>query len=214
MSNATHSKGGSCESRRAFVFGAAALAAGLALGACSQRSDTEGEGMERDRGGASGYGGDAGQVYAYDVEELEFKREGMRIAGRFFAPQGVARPCPTVIVCHGFGSSMERSADYAAAFARAGIAACVFDFIGGSWDSQSDGDMLHMSVLTEAADLNVVVDTLLARDDVDASRLVLMGGSQGGFCPGMTASDNDNALIFRHIRDRKPVSERSYHIYI
>ena len=66
-------------------------------------------------------------------------------------------------------------------FAENGIAACAFDFIGGGSGSRSDGKITEMSVLTESADLNAVIDGLIIRDDIDASEIYLLGGSQGGF---------------------------------
>ena len=45
-----------------------------------------------------------------------------------------------------------------------------------------------MSVLTEANDLNDVMDALMRRDDVDRSRVCLFGRSQGGFVSAYVAA--------------------------
>lgn len=41
--------------------------------------------------------------------------------------------------------------------------------------------MTEMSVLTEAVDLNAVIDAMRERTDIDRTKLFLMGRSQGGF---------------------------------
>ncbi|MDD6222071.1 MAG: alpha/beta hydrolase [Lachnospiraceae bacterium] len=72
-------------------------------------------------------------------------------------------------------------ADYAQAFADSGIAAYIFDFIGGGTQIKSDGKMTEMSVLTEAADFNVVFDGIRELSCIDKPRLFVGGASQGGF---------------------------------
>ena len=63
----------------------------------------------------------------------------------------------------------------------AGFVSCVFDFIGGGPQIQSDGTMLDMTVLTEVKDLRVVLDGLKKLDMVDPDNVFLLGESQGGF---------------------------------
>jgi L-ascorbate metabolism protein UlaG (beta-lactamase superfamily)/pimeloyl-ACP methyl ester carboxylesterase len=82
---------------------------------------------------------------------------------------------------HGFGANLSMMEGYAKSFAENGIAAYVFDFIGGGHDIKSDGKMTEMSVLTEAADMNTVLDGILALDIIDKNNIFAMGGSQGGF---------------------------------
>lgn len=116
----------------------------------------------------------------YTMEPVEFTRDGLRICGRLYLPESQG-PHALVIIGHGFGGNMMSVEEYARYFARNGIAACVFDFVGGGYNIQSDGDLTDMSVLTEAADMSVVMDELAARSDIDESRVFLSGQSQGGF---------------------------------
>ena len=99
---------------------------------------------------------------------------------KLFLPQGKA-PFPLVVLAHGFNGNADKVEPYARAFAENGIAACVFDFIGGGEGSRSDGSMTEMSVLTEAEDLGAVLDSLRARPDLDHGQVFLLGRSQGGF---------------------------------
>ena len=116
----------------------------------------------------------------YIVEEVGFEREGMHIYGELYLPEDGEKH-PLVVISHGFGGNLRHLSNYAEMFARNGIAACAFDFIGGGSGSRSDGKITEMSVLTESADLNAVIDGLITRDDIDASEIYLLGGSQGGF---------------------------------
>ena len=121
-----------------------------------------------------------GNMTQYEIREVAFRRDGMQIYGELYLPEGEV-PYPLVILSHGFGGNHRNCEAYAQAFATHGIAAYVFDFIGGGWGSQSDGDMTEMSVLTEAADLNAVLDQLKALEEIDSQRVILFGESQGGF---------------------------------
>lgn len=51
-------------------------------------------------------------------------------------------------MAHGFGGNLSQNRTYAEAFSSAGVAAYIFDFIGGGFGSQSDGQIVEMSVLT------------------------------------------------------------------
>ena len=68
-----------------------------------------------------------------------------------------------------------------------GFAAFRLDFCGGGLISRSDGSMLEMSVLTEARDLNAVIDYFM--DDPRFSDIYLWGQSQGGFVSSYVAAE-------------------------
>lgn len=95
-------------------------------------------------------------------------------------------PMPLVILSHGFGGNHEGNREYADYFLKQGFAVYNLDFCGGGFGSKSAGTMLEMSVLTEAEDLNAVVDHFLA--DERFSCIMLWGASQGGFVSGYVAA--------------------------
>ena len=95
-------------------------------------------------------------------------------------------PVPLVILCHGFGGSHVGNLDYADFFAAGGFAACSLDFCGGGLISRSAGKMTDMTVLTEAQDLNAVIDHFLR--DPRFSSVCLWGESQGGFVSSYVAA--------------------------
>ena len=117
---------------------------------------------------------------AFKVEEQSFQRNGMKIYGKLFIPDSES-PVPLVILSHGFGGNHSGVKGYAAAFAEHGIAAYIFDFIGGGNHIKSDGKMTEMSVLTEAEDLTVIFDNLKADSRFKPEQIFLFGESQGGF---------------------------------
>ena len=121
------------------------------------------------------------------TEELRIGREGHMIYGRLHKAEGDGRR-PLVILCHGFNANMTETEPYAVKMAQSGIHAFAFDFFGGGEQILSDGKLTEMSVRTEEADLNMVIDTLRDRPEVDTSRIFLMGQSQGGYVSLLTAS--------------------------
>ena len=120
------------------------------------------------------------EVYEVSVSEQTFIRDGKKIFGKLYMPKGEGK-YPAVILSHAFGANLSMMEGYADAFARNGIIAYAFDFIGGGHDIKSDGVMEEMSVLTEAADLDTVLDGICELDKVDKDNVFLMGASQGGF---------------------------------
>ena len=122
----------------------------------------------------------AGEEKAYSVREIILERDGMTIYGELFLPEAEG-PLPLVILCHGFGGNHEHMKAYAKAFAKNGIAAYAFDFIGGGYVSKSSGTMKEMSVLTEASDLSAVLDQMKLLPEINPEEIFLLGASQGGF---------------------------------
>ncbi len=101
-------------------------------------------------------------------------------------------PIPFIILSHGFGGNLLGNKDYATYFFSQGFATYNFDFCGGGFGSRSDGTMLEMSVLTEADDLNAIVDYFKA--DARFSAIYLWGASQGGFVSAYVASQRPDDI--------------------
>ena len=95
-------------------------------------------------------------------------------------------PVPLIILSHGFGGTHDGNRDYADYFLGQGFATFNFDFCGGGFGSRSAGTMLEMSVLTEARDLNAIIDYFKTDDRFD--RIFLWGASQGGFVSSYVAA--------------------------
>ncbi len=124
----------------------------------------------------------------YRIEELNIDDNGTNIWGKMYYPLEEKDTYPTVIMSHGIGGNFENCEPYAKMFAANGIAAFSFDFQGGGPASKSDGQMIDMSTLTEAQDLEVITEALKNMDTVDNDNLFLLGESMGGFVSAYVAA--------------------------
>lgn len=122
------------------------------------------------------------------LEVLIIEADGKTIYGTLHVPDDGAAAHPLVIMSHGFGGAHFPEDPLASDLARAGYLTYAFDFCGGGIASKSSGSMLEMSVLTEADDLNDIMDALLKREDIDRERICLLGRSQGGFVAAYVAA--------------------------
>ena len=137
---------------------------------------------------------DPDAVYEYETREIWCENNGNRIYGQAYIPiiEGVTK-FPLVIHAHGMGSNHEAGAGYLKRYAEKGFAGYTFDFPGGSRptnENKSDGDPLQNSAVTEASDLQAILDTALTWDFVDTGFVFLEGGSMGGLVATMTGLDN------------------------
>lgn len=124
-------------------------------------------------------------------EELTVTSPNGKLWGEVFRPDDRAAH-PVLIYSHGLGSSYRYGEDYGQALARQGYVVYTFDFYGGNNSGRSEGQMVDMTVFTEVADLNAVIDTVKVQSYVDTSNIFLMGASQGGVVSSITASSRDD----------------------
>lgn len=118
---------------------------------------------------------------SYQTEKKTFYRDNKKIAGELYLPNNNKDVFPLLIMSHGFGGNMDGLKNDAYSFVKKGYATFVYDFIGGGSNIKSDGKMTEMSVLTEASDLNAVIDSLKEDERISNSHIFLLGQSQGGF---------------------------------
>ncbi|MGM9749119.1 MAG: alpha/beta hydrolase, partial [Candidatus Cryptobacteroides sp.] len=74
------------------------------------------------------------------------------------------------------------------------FATCCFDFCGGGDGSQSDGSSDDMSLLTEIADLEAVLETVSRRQYVNNSEIYLLGSSLGGVVSALVAENHKDDI--------------------
>ena len=130
----------------------------------------------------------------YHVEEFPIEKEDESvIAGWLYVPDG-AENAPAVILCHGFNGTHRNMDGYAEYLAQRGYVCYTFDFCGGGTQSQSSGATTDMTLLTELDDLDAVVSFLAELDEVDASRLVIAGESQGGLVTALYTARNPETV--------------------
>ena len=141
---------------------------------------------------------DKNAVYEYETREIWCENNGNRIYGEAYIPiiEGVEK-FPLVIHAHGMGSNHEAGEAYCKRYAEKGFAGYSFDFPGGSrptTENKSDGDQMEMTPVTEAADLQAVLNMALTWDFVDTGNVFLEGGSQGGLEATMVGLDNTDKV--------------------
>lgn len=133
-------------------------------------------------------------TYEFETQELFAKRDDNQIFGVVYIPQNAGERMPTVIFSHGFGGNYQVGAGYAEALAKKGYVVYCFDFCGGSTGSRSDGSTLEMSIFTEQADLEAVIQMIQQQSYVDKENIFLMGSSQGGAVSAITAAANKEEI--------------------
>lgn len=122
------------------------------------------------------------------TKDISFIRNNERLYACLMLPDGGDGPFPLVILSHGFNGKGEHGAPYAEYFLKAGAACVIFDFIGGSMDSESGGSMLDMSIDTELLDLLAVKEKAVSMPEIDEGRVFLFGRSQGALVSAMAAA--------------------------
>jgi len=124
------------------------------------------------------------QMEVFDIsdkeKELNAYRDNLKIYAKLYLPEGDG-PYPVVILSNGAGASFTVYSDIAKSLAENGIAAVNFDFAGAVSTSKSEGSLLDVSVLTEAADLEALLEGVAALDYIDENNVFLWGHSMGGF---------------------------------
>ena len=130
---------------------------------------------------------------SFNMEEKTYYREdNKKICGELYLPDNSYEEFPLVILSHGFGSNMDSVRELGKSLCKIGFASFIYDFIGGGMNIKSDGKMTEMSVLTEAKDLNTVLDELKEDERINTDNIFLLGQSQGGFVSTYVASNRDD----------------------
>ena len=132
----------------------------------------------------------------YRTEEIRCQNGTDSIYGIAYIPDTNAK-VPLVIFSHELGNNHESGIRYAERLARNGYAAYIFDFRGGSApgiQNRSSGTSHAMSVLTEASDLEAVLEAAKGWSFVDIGRIFLLGGSQGGLVTIIAGSRHQDEI--------------------
>lgn len=123
-----------------------------------------------------------------NYEALWIKNGDRNIFGVISKPKQDGKKQPVAIISHGFNGSHHYGRTYFETLNALGYQVYVFDFPCGSVNSRSDNNTMNMSVLDEKSDLQAIVKYFQQQPDVDASNIVLIGESQGGFVSALTSA--------------------------
>jgi len=130
----------------------------------------------------------AESMQEFREEEFSVLVDGEHVNGLLYVPTSESEHSSVIIISHGFNSPADTMKAKAKSFAAAGIPALVFDFRGGSTISMSDGQSENMTISSEVADLNAVIDHIKISGGFENSDIYLMGESMGGLVTALTAS--------------------------
>lgn len=122
-----------------------------------------------------------------ELREFTVEHDGGSVFGKIAFPEGEG-PWPVVIFSHGLSACRPYDTGMEREFVQRGLAFAAFDFRNGVPGSRSSGTSQEMSVLTEVADLEAVLNWVRALQLVDDRRVFLLGSSQGGYVSTYVAS--------------------------
>lgn len=134
----------------------------------------------------------------YDITEqqCDYRREKRTIdgpngtiVGYLFTPQTEVDPGRLIVLSHGLATEQWHNLNTADSLACAGLRVFMFDYCGGSIHAESDGKTTDMSILTEKADLNAVMDAVKTWDGIAPEKIGIIGYSQGGLVAAMLAAE-------------------------
>ena len=123
-----------------------------------------------------------------NVEELWIRNGERHLYGVLSRPTHAKGKMPVAIIAHGFNGTHHFGRNYFETLNKLGYQVYTFDFACGSVNSRSDNNTMNMSILDEQSDLEAIVRYFKQQPDVDASRIVLIGESQGGLVSALTAA--------------------------
>ena len=114
------------------------------------------------------------------VETVHFMSEGVRCEADLYRPPGFdpARPCPGLVIGHGFTVARRSLVEEGKLFSAAGYVTLAIDYrhFGGS-----AGDPRHrLYPMNEVEDFRSAIDWLEAQPGIDPNRIGLWGTSFGG----------------------------------
>lgn len=122
------------------------------------------------------------------VQAMKVAHHGRQADGIFYASQEEGR-YPVVVFSHGYNGH-QSDFDWTARYlAERGICSFSHTFCGGSTRDESGMPTTEMTIFTEKEDLLAVIDFVKQLEQVDAERIFVFGGSQGGLVTALAAEE-------------------------
>ena len=136
-----------------------------------------------------------GSSYDYEIKEIYCHSEDKELYGKAYIPD-TGKKSPLVIFSHGLGDSHDSGEKYGELLAKLGYSVYMYDFVGGTvgGNKSTKADTTEMSVMTEADDLETVLNECVSWDFVDKDNIFLSGESQGGAVSAVVAAEDPGMI--------------------
>lgn len=119
------------------------------------------------------------------MEDTSFSVGGKKLSGKFFKP-AIDGPFPAILFLHGWTSKQDRYFELAEALTERGYASLTFDMRG---HGASEGDLPTLTRVDFLEDTVAAYDVLANSESVDASRIITVGSSFGGYMAALLSSE-------------------------
>lgn len=130
---------------------------------------------------------------SYTIEKITINDRDKKIFGKLYLPLKDDKS-NIVILSNDVNKNYETLSTYSEKLADYNIASFVFDFVGGSENSKSSGNVKTMSLESGVSDLEIVLDYIKNLDDIDKNNIFLFGEGQGGIISTNVAIDNQSNI--------------------
>ena len=127
------------------------------------------------------------------IKDFILQANNREIFGKLYYPADEGK-YPAIIMSHGYNGCHEDFPYESLHIAKSGYVVCTYDFCGGSVKAKSSGRTEDMTIFTEKEDLWAVIEYVRGLEQVDASKLFLMGASQGGLVTSLVAEDVEELI--------------------
>src|SRR3954465_6240026 len=112
-------------------------------------------------------------------QDVEFQADGPRLRGWLYTPNAGTGPFPAVVMAHGFSAVKEMYLDrFAERFARAGLAALVFDH--RNFGASEGEPRQEIDPWAQVRDYRDAITYARTRPEVDGERIGIWGSSYSG----------------------------------
>lgn len=127
-------------------------------------------------------------AYTVKTKEVYMPDGDSKVYGKIYMPEKEGT-CPAIIMSHGYNGANTDFVNECNYFAKNGYVACAIDFCGGSARSKSSGKTTETTIFTEKSNVLATFRYIKQLENVDADRIYLFGGSQGGLVTALAAEE-------------------------
>ena len=136
-----------------------------------------------------------GRSKPFSRQDVQLTVDGTTISAWFYLPENLSNPVPCVVMCQGFGGTMDCILDrYALRFNAAGLAVLTFDYRHFGASAGEPRQLFDTKMQLE--DLKTAVAYARSRPEIDPEKIIMWGTSaSGGYGLVIAAEDKEIAAV-------------------